>query len=161
MMVLRHLMGAVLLVALCANVAAHRQSGVVSTLQYTTNGELEITHRIHAHDALALLPESEALESVEGRAYVALHVESRFGLRIGADQPPLALSILGVEVDGNDVYVYQVAPLSDAPVELLVNNSMLDETASAPAHVVNVEIDERTVGNTLASADRWQRLTLP
>ncbi|MEL7312560.1 MAG: DUF6702 family protein [Pseudomonadota bacterium] len=161
MMRLRHLLTAVLLVSLCANVAAHRQSGVVSTLRYSTNGELEITHRIHAHDALALLPDSESLESVEGRAHVALHVENRFGLRTGADQPPLALSILGVEVDGNDVYVYQVAPLSDVPVELLANNSMLDDTAAAPAHVVNVEIQQRMVGNTLASADRWQSLALP
>lgn len=158
---LRRCLWAMLLAALCAQVAAHRQSGVVSTLHFAPSGEIEITHRIHAHDALGLIPGSEPLESVEGRAHVALHVESHFALRNALDRPPLELSMLGVEVDGNDVYVYQIARAPTAPVELLVNNSMLDEMATTAAHVVNVEIDQRTSGNTLASADRWQRLDLP
>lgn len=97
---------------------AHRLPECVTSLDWSEPEQrLEITHRLHRHDAQQALERltgdaATELESVESRARLALYVESRFGLR--ADKP-LPLNLIGAEFDGDYLLVYQEyqGPLPD------------------------------------------------
>ena len=154
------------LVAAVRPALAHRQRGVVTAIAWR-DGELELTHRLHAHDALALVPADDAalvpadadIGSVAGLAHVALHVESNFALR--ADDIELSLDIVGAELVANDVYVYQAVRLPEPPRALAVRNRLLGDVVAVSAHTLTVSLDTGQTGTDIGVSDRWQTLPMP
>ena len=146
------------LVAAVRPALAHRQRGVVTAIAWR-DGELELTHRLHAHDALALVPADADIGSVAGLAHVALHVESNFALR--ADDVELSLDIVGAELVANDVYVYQAVRLPEPPRALAVRNRLLGDVVAVSAHTLTVSLDTGQTGTDIGVSDRWQTLPMP
>jgi len=99
------------LAGLAATADAHRALGSLTTVEWNErSGKTEIVHRLHSHDAelgvstLIDMPDLSVM-ALEGRARIALYVESRF--RIASGDRELALDLIGSEVAGDYILVYQ------------------------------------------------------
>ncbi|MEM8548324.1 MAG: DUF6702 family protein [Pseudomonadota bacterium] len=148
---------ALLLVAAAAN--AHRVPGAVSTLVLVPGtGEVEITHRLPAHDAITLLAPGIGIDSVDGLAAISLHVTDRFAVRL--DGEPVTLDYIGAEVDGDDILIYQVFACTETPQVLATKVSFFDSSGTIPTNQVVWQSAGRTLSISSVPADGWQELAL-
>jgi len=147
---------------------AHRMPGSISTVKYSTSGErIEIIHRLHSHDAeLALasvLGESRiSLETLVGRAQLALYVEEHFRLAAFVDGRPgdrLALELIGAELDGEFVLVYQEFA-GELPAALAIRDDILREVFPDQVNHVNVATGGEVRSVTFSDDDEWQTLLI-
>lgn len=154
---------------------AHRAHAVLTVVRIARDGGLQITHRLHGHDAevaLRMVDRVEApdLSSLENRARLALYVERRFSLA-HADGTPIVLRLLGAERDGEDVLVYQEAPPTTAPGQqagppesLSVRSDILREVFETQENRVNIRIDgtgsAKVPTATFRGQDGWKRIEL-
>lgn len=150
---------------LCAAPAAvaDRQPGSLSTVKKSAStGNVEVIHRLHNHDAeLGIMAarddRSLSLDQLLGRAQLALYVEERFLLativdgEIGA---PLDLQLIGAELEGEYVLVYQEysGPL---PAELAVRNDILRDVFPEQINHVNIALGGNVRSLTFKDKDRW------
>ena len=155
---------------LCVAVAsfADRQPGSLSTVKINAaTGNVEIIHRLHNHDAelgiIAILKDrSLTMDQLVGRAQLALYIEERFtiavtdGDEVGA---PLALELLGAELDGEYVLVYQEFS-GTFPATVAVRNDILRDVFPEQVNHVNIAIDGTVRSLTFKNRDRWQRASL-
>lgn len=143
---------------------ADRQPGSLSTIKIgASSGNIEIIHRLHSHDAelgimTAMNDLSLSIDDLEGQAQLALYVETRFavaaidGDEIGA---PLALDLIGAEVDGDYVLVYQEFSGS-LPPNIAVRNDILRDVFPEQVNHVNIAINQRVYSLTFKDKDAWQ-----
>ena len=121
---------------------------------------LEITHRLHRHDARQLLAaveplaDTEDLDAIEHRAALALLVSERFALRSPGGQP-LLLTLVGAEVEGDYIYVYQESP-SAATTALEVQHQVLGGRGITELYQVSEIGKTRLV---LEGGERWEPLS--
>ncbi|MGF1605363.1 MAG: DUF6702 family protein [Rhodothalassiaceae bacterium] len=135
--------------ALCAapRLLAHRARITVTTITWNPRTPAwEITHRIHVHDALLALgridPDAAPdLVALRSRARLALLVEQAFGLATPAGTP-LELALIGAEVDGEQLYVYQERTQEQPMKRFLVRCSLLRGLFPDQANHVNVQLGE-------------------
>ena len=122
-----------LLVLVATAAAAHRMPGSLSTIKKNPNtGGIEVIHRLHTHDAelgiiTILNDRGISLEQLVGRAHLALYVEERFlvaPIDNGSIGAPLQLELVGAELDGEFILVYQELK-SDLPGEIAVRDDIL------------------------------------
>lgn len=97
-------------------VLAHRAHLNLSRIALGKDG-WEIEHHFHQHDALEVLQKISGtrkitLQSDEGRAHLALHVEENFRLHGPAGE--LALEMVGVDLGSDALVVYQQCPAPPA-----------------------------------------------
>ncbi|WP_031549994.1 DUF6702 family protein [Parvularcula oceani] len=92
--------------------AAHRQPEVEITIVPVSEQErdiLEITHRLHASDAMNLLralgEQNPQLSDPAQQARIAAHARDHLDLSGKAES-----RILGAELEGNYLYIYQLHP---------------------------------------------------
>ena len=108
--------------------AAHRQPLTETTVELgkgAAGSVLQITHRLHVHDAqkvLALMPDvlDADIERAENQARLMAYVADRFALSGNA-----ATTMIGVEIDGDYVFVYQEHP---APAAIEASSLLADLT---------------------------------
>ena len=122
------------LIALCAVPAmpayAHREKNTVSEILWSPkDGFLYASHKFHLHQTEVSLFEagithSAKFESLRARAELALYVEKNFTLK-SLNGTPLPLEVLGAEIEGRDVWVYQQARLKIPPRGLIVTCDLL------------------------------------
>lgn len=124
---------------------AHRAKAALTLVRLNrTGGLLEVEHTLHAHDAemalnqIAKLPTPD-LSQLEDRAQLALYVEARFALTPPGG-PSLALKLLGAELDGEEVRVYQEMALAIPPDRLLVRNMILRDVFPVQINQVNFDL---------------------
>jgi len=153
--------------ALCIAALAYadRQPGSLSTIKIgKSSGNIEIIHRLHSHDAelgimTALNDISLSIDHLEGQAQLALYVETKFAVaaidegRIGA---PLALNLLGAEVDGDYVLVYQEYS-GTLPPNVAVRNDILRDVFPEQINHVNIAVNQKVHSLTFKDKDTWQR----
>ena len=156
--------------ALCvaALAFAHRMPGSISTVKRSASGDvIEIIHRLHSHDAelgvAAVLGKGNiSLENLVGRAQLALYVEERFRIadfvdgRVG---DRLALELIGAELDGEFVLVYQEFA-GDLPVRLAIRDDILRDVFPEQVNHVNVALGGEVRSVTFSGDDEWRTLTL-
>ena len=147
---------------------ADRQPGSLSTVKRSlSTGNVEVIHRLHNHDAelgimAALNDRSLSLEQMLGRAQLALYIEERFILanvvdgEIGA---PLDLQLIGAELDGEYVLVYQEF-IGSLPTELAVRNDILRDVFPEQINHVNIALEGDVRSLTFKDKDRWLTTTL-
>ena len=140
--------------------------GSISTVKWNAAGDsIEIIHRLHSHDAelglAAVLGDSRfSLETVVGRAQLALYVEERFSLAAHEDGQPgsrLPLELLGAELDGEFVLVYQEFA-GELPVALDIRNDILRDVFPSQVNHVNVATGGTVRSVTFSNDDVWQLL---
>lgn len=124
---------------------AHRSRSVLSTVDWNAaQSALDISHRLHGHDAeVALIrsgamPAGEDLTQVRAQARLGLYVQERF--RLSGPAGAISTEILAAEIDGAEIVVYQTAQLATAPDLLTIDNRILRETFEDQTNLVNVRL---------------------
>lgn len=147
---------------------ADRQPGSLSTVKTNAaTGNVEIIHRLHNHDAelgiMAVLKDrSLTMDQLVGRAQLALYVEDRFTLaasdgdEIGA---PLDLELLGAELDGEYVLVYQEFT-GTFPATVAVRNDILRDVFPEQVNHVNIALGKGVRSLTFKDRDRWHHTSI-
>ena len=137
---------------------AHRTPGSLTTVEWNeTTGRTEVIHRLHTHDAELGVGASLGLpdlsvEEIEGRAHIALYVESHFHIK-GVDNE-LNFELVGAEISGNDILVYQELP-GRLPQSVLVWDDILMEAFPAQLNQVNIQDGESVNNLVFKKGDGW------
>ena len=149
--------------ALAASVAAHRMPGSLSTVKLNpSTGTTEIIHRLHNHDAefgviASMNDRTISLDTLIGRAHLSLYVEERFLLATvedGVVGAPLDIELIGAELDGEFVLVYQELR-GELPAMIAVRNDILRDALPEQVNHVNISVgnDVRTL--RFEGDDEW------
>lgn len=139
------LAGAGLLLGAAPMARAHRAKAALTLVRFNrTSGVLEVEHTLHAHDAEMALNQiaklsTPDLSQLDDRARLALYVEARFALTPPGG-PSLALKLLGAELDGEEVRVYQEMPMTAPPAKLSVRNMILRDVFPVQINQVNFDL---------------------
>lgn len=147
---------------------AHRMPGSLSTIK--TNAEtgiIEIIHRLHIHDAelgmVVLTGERQlTLDQLAGRARLALYVEEQFAIApvvAGQIGQRLPLELIGAELDGDFVLVYQQYT-GDLPAAIAVRDAILNDVFPGQINHVNVASGDEIRSLTFGDDDEWLTLHL-
>lgn len=141
---------------LAAPAFAHRQPEVDTTVvlgQSEAGPVLQITHRLHAHDAQAVLghfgAQTPRLSDPENQARLALYVIERFDLSGEGES-----QVIGVEVEGNYLFVYAEHP-APAGVE---GSTILADIDSAWVNFVHLKDQEGDTVQTVTFRQGEDRL---
>ena len=124
---------------------AHRSHvSLTRVLANPRAGTWEFLHSIHIHDAIVALPkwlpgEEPNPASDRARARIALEVERRFTWT-GPDGRPLVPTMVGAELSGDDVAVYQELPAPRAPGVYSVACDLLQEVFPDQQNVVQFAV---------------------
>jgi len=138
--------------------AAHQQKITLSTVSHNPRTDmLEIVHRIILHDAEHALKAlgkdaPDIVNDLESRRAFARYVAKRFTVK--REGEPVVLTLLGTEIDGGNLVVYQEAPSPGPGVELLVNSQILMDIWFKQENRVN--LGAGTEVETLVFADSGQ-----
>ena len=136
----------VLIAVICAplTASAHQLQVAISTVRFIPRtATIEVIHRFYSHDA------EHALSSMAGRRVDILRDEAsqqafgrylsdHFQLR-DQDEKVLPLSLVGVELDGDFIWVYQETPIPGELTGLTISNSALLDEIPGQVNTVNVE----------------------
>ncbi len=153
---------------LCVAALAHRMPGSLSTIKTNpTTGSIEIIHRLHNHDAelgMVVITGNRqlTLDELDGRARLALYVEEQFSvapLEDGEIGPRLPLELIGAELDGDFVLVYQEYS-GDLPADVAVRDDILRDVFPAQVNHVNVATGDEVRSLTFSKEDEWLTLRL-
>lgn len=130
--------------AVAAAAHGHQMRAAISTVLFNPrSGNIEVMHRFYSHDAehaLQLLTNSPAdlLDEPRDRLKFAVYVHDRFALTgHGAELEPLTL--VGAEIDGDYLWVYQRTPTPPDLTGLTVRFDALREIWRDQVNTLNVE----------------------
>ena len=124
---------------------AHRQKAAVITVSSNPRTDLvEIIHRYYLHDAEHALQEVggagfDLHADQQAQADFARYIASRFDLFV--DEQRVDLQLLGAEVDGSFIYVYQETSLGDDVASVTVEALALQDVWPDQSNLVNIELD--------------------
>jgi len=148
---------------------AHRLPGSLTSISVNqSTGVVEIVHRLHYHDAETGLAQllgmpGFSLNTVEGRARLALYVEERFAVADQSSGEPdqlLQLNLVGAEADGEFMLVYQEYN-GQLPGRLAIRNDILRDIFPAQVNQVNLSIGQHVKSLTFSGKDRWLTVITP
>lgn len=148
---------ALVLLALLAAVptAAHRAPGSLSTIEWNAaTGRTEIIHRLHSHDAELGVGEvlrlsQLSVQTIEGRAHIALYAEERFVIE--DETGALALELVGAELAGDYLLVYQERA-GRLPARIRLRDDLLRDVFPEQVNQVNID-DGGSVRTLVFSGD--------
>jgi len=132
---------AALALLLAAPLAAHQQKIAISILSHNERtGMLEVVHQVPLHDAEHALRalgvrQADIINDTESRRAFARYVADRFELAAGGAQVRLAL--LGSEIEGGGLYIYQEAPSPGRGAVLTVRSLILTDIWARQENRVN------------------------
>jgi len=147
---------------------ADRQPGSLSTIKANREtGNIEIIHRLHTHDAelgivTVLRDKSLTLDRLIGQATLALYVEERFIIAAQHDDgiaAPLDLQLLGAELDGEFVLVYQELK-GELPSRIAVRNDILRDVFPEQVNQVNIATGGEVRSLTFQGDDEWHAVLI-
>jgi hypothetical protein len=122
---------------------------------------IEVMHRFYLHDAEALEivgSGADIIDSKQDQLRFGVYVHDRFLLYTSA-AVPIPLTLKGVELDGEFLWVYQAAPLPEpALTGLQVEHQALRDLWEAQVNTVNIENAGRI--QTLTFTPGTQRLAV-
>ena len=130
------------LMGVVSSVTAHRAPGSLTSIKWNeVSSRTEIIHRLHTHDAelgvgSSLNMTDLSVEGAEGRAYIAIYIEEHFHIK--GREKELQLELIGAELSGNYILVYQEFP-DRLPQNILIHDSILRDAFPAQINQVNIE----------------------
>jgi hypothetical protein len=118
---------------------AHRLERTESEIRITPDGAISVIHVYHLQDAQSALFQAGIiaqpdLSPLRARAKLALYTQDHF--TVAADGVPAKLDIIGAEIEGDKVYVYQDGVITDGA--LSVDARMLRDLIKAQSNSVNI-----------------------
>ena len=136
------------LTGMAGQVMAHQQKEAITTVLFNDRtGNIEVAHRFYIHDAEHAVKHivkdkkkgpTDLIKDKTVQSAFAAYAVSRFSLALNG-QKPLSLRLLGQEVEGKFLWVYQESPNLTAPYRLDIHNEVLMEIWPSQRNIVNVE----------------------
>jgi hypothetical protein len=146
---------------------AHRVPESLTTIRAnSTTGNIEIVHRLHAHDAEVALSEALqrpriSLDTLEAQAELALYVEQHFQLAEAQTHAPIELRLLGATLEGSYILVFQETAARALPAALAVRNDILRGTFPDQVNRVNLLLGSQMRTLVFKGDQMWQEVTAP
>ena len=140
---------------------ADRERLSFSEVSYNQGSELlEVTHRLHLHDAQQALTGEGLLSTpdltpLRARAALALYVANQF--KINRGETLLLLETLGAQIEGNYIYIYQQAAMKTEPQQLTIHCEILQSIFSDQANHVNVKLKQSLTTLTFVKGEREKK----
>jgi hypothetical protein len=153
---------------LAASAWAHRMPLGMTTVAYNPNTDsTEIVHRLHRHDAEEAMAQVMTepgvdLTQLAVQARLALYTEAHFQIaRVvnGLTGDPLPLKLVGAELEGDYVLVYQELP-GRLPSWVTVRNDILRDLYPQQVNRVNITTDSGVKVLVFQRDDSWKPLQL-
>jgi hypothetical protein len=125
-------------------VFAHQLQVAMTTVSFkTASGTIEVIHRFYTHDTEQVLSQLagkqvDLLDDGVMQRQFGRYVSENFQLTDQASKP-LPLSLVGVELEGDFIWVYQETAIPAKLRELTVLNTALLDTLPNQVNTVNVE----------------------
>jgi len=145
------------------SVSAHQQKTAISTVLFNARTEnIEIMHRFRVHDAEHAVKEifgkdADIIDSKETQKQFGDYVNQRFNL-FASDEQPLPLKMVGVELDGKFLWVYQETTQPTKLVNMTIRHNALRDLWPQQINTINVEGKGKL--QTLTFSDSVELLTL-
>jgi hypothetical protein len=144
----RKLFLVVLAVVVAMPAIAHQKQVAMTTVSFNQRtGSIEVIHRFYTHDT------EHAMSLISGRRVDIVmyqEVQKAFGEYVhrnfqllDQDRNSLPLSVVGVEVDGHFIRVYQETAIPKKMAGLVVVNSSLLDLVPGQVNTVNVECGDQ------------------
>lgn len=136
------LIAALMALLLAIPAAAHQQKAAISIIAHNPRTDMiEVVHRVPTHDAEHALKTRgdkapDVLRDLESRRAFARYVAERFSL--AQDGAPVPLVLLGTEIKGRTLIVYQEAPSPGLGAQLSVNSQILTDIWARQTNRVNI-----------------------
>lgn len=144
----------------------HQLKAAISTVLFNERTQrVEVMHRFYSHDAEHALKrlrdaDVDIVDSEDDQLHFGVYVHERFEL-VG-DGTALPLTLRGVELDGDFLWVYQAAPMPDPlPASLTIAHGALRDVWPEQVNTVNVERAGSIETLTFRGDRRHQRIELP
>lgn len=138
-------LSASLFALVCAAAHAHQMRVAMTTVLFNDRTErLEVMHRFFLHDAEHVVTDlagrgADLFASAEDRQRFAVYVHERFTLAEG-EGGKLPLALIGSEIEGDSLWVYQAANYPARPLTgLTVDQRALCDVWPDQVDTVNVE----------------------
>ncbi len=136
-------------------VFAHRAHAGLTEIALSADGqEVEITHRLYAHDIEPRLFEAAASgweTTQQGVAKIGRYCAAKFLVAIAGE--PLSLTYIGAEPDGEFIYAYFTALRPKTGTTLDVQNVLLDDAFEDQVNLVNLTLNGQTQSQYFRSGD--------
>ncbi|MFW5633518.1 MAG: DUF6702 family protein [Erythrobacter sp.] len=139
---MRWLLALLAALAVALPASAHQQKLAISILSHNERtGMLEVVHRVPLHDAEhALKRRGVAAPDIVGdipsrRAFVR-YIAERF--TVTHDGEPVAFTLLGSEIDGGSLVVYEEAPSPGPGARITVRSLILTDVWARQENRVNI-----------------------
>ena len=135
-------LAAFLVLALAVPAAAHQQKAAITSVEHNPRTQMiEVVHTIPLHDAEHALRHqgkkgADITGDVESRREFARYAAERFSITAAAQE--LDLTLLGTEISGNSLLVYQEAPSPGPGTELTIQAQVLTDIWLRQTNSVNV-----------------------
>lgn len=133
---------ALLMFAVAIPTSAHQQKAAITTVEHNSrSGMIEVVHLIPLHDAEHALRQqgrkgADLLDDIESRRAFALYAAERFSIEAGGES--LALTLLGTQIEGNSLLVYQEGRSPGVGAELTIQAQVLTDIWLRQTNSVNV-----------------------
>jgi len=132
-------------VALTSPAAAHEAARVETEVKLNADETLDVTHVLQLSAAQRLLFKAGIIDKndmtgLKARAQAALYASERFELN--ADAERIELNILGAEVQGGHLYIYQTGVLNAVPKTWSARNLILRDLSPRFDNMVNVPTED-------------------
>ena len=133
---------AFLVLTLVVPASAHQQKATITSVEHNPrSGMIEVVHTVPLHDAEHALRHqgrkgSDLLADIESRRAFARYAAEHFS--ISASGKSLELTLLGTEVIGNSLLVYQEGPSPGLGAELTIRSLVLTDIWLRQVNSVNV-----------------------
>lgn len=136
--------------------AAHDAPRVETEVSHRADGQLEVVHVLQLSAAQRLLHKAGIIESndisgLRARAQAAIYSSKRFDLF--ADDVLVPLEILGAEVGGGHLYIYQTGTLATLPKTWSARNAILRDLSPRFDNVINVPTANGTQSIVFSGTD--------
>ena len=132
---------------------AHQKKTAVTTVLFNERtGNIEIMHRFLIHDAehavkqirdVSFGKEADIIASENTRQAFSQYVSERFSI-LDQNGELLELTLLGSEIDGNSIWVYQETPIPADLQSMTISHNALRDIWIEQVNRVNVERNKET-----------------
>lgn len=133
---------------------AHKLARTETEVRISADGTVDVLHVYHLQDAQsglyqAGLIDTPDLTSLRARAQLALYTTERFAIAVNG--VPAALDIIGADIEGDSVYIYQSGKIGDGA--LSIDARMLRDLIKTQSNSVNVVRDGQTITLEFSGGD--------
>lgn len=138
-------MGGIAALTVAAPAQTHRLARTETEIRITDDGAVSVIHVYHLQDAQSALFQAKLIDqpdlsSLRARAKLALYTQERFAIAAGDVTVPL--EIIGAEIEGDSVYIYQEGQIGDGT--LTIDARMLRDLIKNQSNSVNIVRNDQT-----------------